>query len=70
MPLSHSIEPNFVVGKWEEIKGFQVGAEIRQGCVLFPLFIAYLNWIDKCSQADECATIGNCKISYLLFADH
>ena len=26
-------------------------------------------WIDKCSQADECATIGNCKISRLLFAD-
>ena len=28
-----------------------------------------MNWIDKCSQADECATIGNCKISRLLFAD-
>ena len=28
-----------------------------------------MNWIDKCSQADECATIGNCKISCLLFAD-
>ena len=28
-----------------------------------------VNWIDKCSQADECATIGNCKISRLLFAD-
>ena len=28
-----------------------------------------MNWIDKCSQADECATIGNCKISPLLFAD-
>ena len=33
------------------------------------LFIVYMNWIDKCSQADECATIGNCKISRLLFAD-
>ena len=41
-----------------------------QGCVLSPLlFIVYMNWIDKCSQADECATIGNCKISRLLFAD-
>ena len=28
-----------------------------------------MNWIGKCSQADECATIGNCKISRLLFAD-
>ena len=26
-----------------------------------------MNWIDKCSQADECAAIGNCKISRLLF---
>ena len=26
-------------------------------------------WIDKCSQANECATIGNCKIDRLLFAD-
>ena len=28
-----------------------------------------MNWIDKCSQADECATIGYCKISRLLFVD-
>ena len=28
-----------------------------------------MNWIDKCSQADECATIENCKISRFLFAD-
>ena len=28
-----------------------------------------MNWIDKCSQADECVSIGNCKISRLLFAD-
>ena len=28
-----------------------------------------MNWIDKCSQADKCETIGNCKISRLLFAD-
>ena len=28
-----------------------------------------MNWIDKCSQADECATIENCKISRLLFTD-
>ena len=28
-----------------------------------------MNWIDKCTQADKCATIENCKISLLLFAD-
>ena len=28
-----------------------------------------MNWIDKCSQADECAMVGKCKISRLLFAD-
>ena len=28
-----------------------------------------MNWIDKYSQADECTTIGNSKISRLLFAD-
>ena len=28
-----------------------------------------MNWIDECSQADECATIGNCKINRMLFAD-
>ena len=49
---------------------FSVGVGLRQVCVLSPLlFIVYMNWIDKCIQADECATIGNCKISYLLFSD-
>ena len=39
-----------------------------KGCVLsFLLFIVYMNWIDKCSQADECSSIGNCEISRLLF---
>ena len=28
-----------------------------------------MNWIDKCSQADQCTTIGNCKICRLQFAD-
>ena len=27
-----------------------------------------MNWIDKCSQADECTTIGSSKFSRLLFA--
>ena len=54
----------------KQSKRFHVGVELRQRCVLSSLlFIVYLNWIDKRSQADECATIGNCKISRLLFAD-
>ena len=54
----------------KQSKPFHVGVGLRQGCFLSSLlFIAYMNWINKRSQADECATIGNCKISRLLFAD-
>ena len=60
-----------VRGNGKQSKPFHVGVGLRQGCVLSPLlFIVYMNWIDKYSQADECAMmIGNCKISRLLFAD-
>ena len=40
---------------------FHESVGLRQGCVSYMM--------DKCSQADECATIGNCKISRVLFAD-
>ena len=51
-------------------KPFHEGVGLWQGCFLSPLlFIVYMNWIYKCSQADECATIGNDKISRLLFVD-
>ena len=54
----------------KQSKPFHVGVGLRQECVFsLLLFIVYMNWIDKCSQADVCATIGNCKISRLLFAD-
>ena len=57
------------LGAWQAIKGFNVGFELLQECVSFSLFIVYMNWIDKCSQVDECAIIGNSKTSCLLFDD-
>ena len=54
----------------KQSKPFQVSVGLRQECVLSPLlFIVYMNWIEQCSQADECAAIGNYKISSLLFAN-
>ena len=51
----------------KQSKPFRVGVGLSQGCLLSPLlFIVAMNSIDECSQADECATIGNCKISRLL----
>ena len=54
--------------KGKQLKPFHVGVGLRQECVLLSLlFIVYMNWINKCSPADEYATIGNCKVSRLLF---
>ena len=44
--------------KWQAIKPFHIGVELRQGCVLFVFFfIIYMNWIDKCNQADGFTTM-------------
>ena len=44
----------------KQSKPFHVGIRLWQGRILSPLlFIVYMNWIDKCSQADECAMIRN-----------
>ena len=54
----------------KQSKPFYMGVIIRQGCVSSPLlFIVYMNWIDKCSQADKRTSMRNCKISRLLIAD-
>ena len=72
VPLSHSTADRRFVFRVnsKQSKPFHVDIGLRQGCVLSPLlFIVYMDWIDKCNQADECTLIGNCKISRLLFAD-
>jgi len=55
----------------QHIKPFYVGI-LYQGYVQSPLlFIVYMNWINinKCSQTNENAMIGNCMTNYPLFAD-
>ena len=62
MPLRHFMVPTGVswLSIWQAIKAFHIGIELRQEYDLFLLFfIVYMDWIDKCNQADEFATIGN-----------
>ena len=62
MPLRHFMVPTEVswLSKWQAFKAFHISIELRQECDLFLLFfIVYMNWIDKCNQTDEHATIGN-----------
>ena len=62
MPLRHSVRQTGVLwlSKWQAIKAFHTGIELQQECDLFLLFfIVYMNWIDKCNQANEFATIRN-----------
>ena len=57
-------------GKWLAIKAVPcrrwTPARVR---FVTSFFIDDMKWIEKRSQADECVTIGNCKISRLLFTD-
>ena len=62
MPLRHSMVPTGVLwlSKWQAVKAFHISIELQQECDLFLLFfIVHMNWIKKCNQADEFATIGN-----------
>ena len=72
MTLRHFMVPTEVswLSKWQAIKAFHIGVELRQRYVLFLLFfIICMIWIDKCNQANEFAMIGIRKISCLLCAD-
>ena len=51
-------------------KAFMVKAGLRQGCVLSPLlFTVFMDRISRRSQGNECISIGNARVSNLLFAD-
>jgi hypothetical protein len=51
-------------------KMFDVGAGLRQGCVLSPLlFIVYMDRIARRSLGRESVAVGEVKVSHLLFAD-
>ena len=55
----------------KQSKSFHVSVSLRQGCGSSPpLFIIYVNWMNKLGQTDERVTIGKCKISRLLFTEN
>jgi len=49
---------------------FTVGVGLSHGCVLFPLIIVYMNWVDSHSQFDDSVTVGSCRINSLRCADN
>jgi len=48
---------------------FIVDAALRQCCVLSPLFIVSMNWMDSHSRVDQGVTVGIYRINRLLLAD-
>ena len=57
-----------ILGRKSEM--FDVGAGLRQGCVLSPLlFIVYMDRIARRSLGRESVAIGGARVSHLLFAD-
>ena len=50
-------------------KPFNVSVGLRQGCVLFLLFIIYMDKIDKDSASSSGVTFEECNVQHLLFAD-
>ena len=68
MPLSHSTV-GLCSGKWQAIKAVPRGHWTPPKGVFRHLSFSFHKLHRQMQQADECATIGNCKISRLLFAN-
>ena len=50
-------------------KPFSFSVGLRQGCVLFLLFIIYMDKIERDSFSSSDVTFGECNVRRLLFAD-
>ena len=50
-------------------KPFRFSVGLRQGCVLFLLFIIYMDKIERDSFSSSDVTFGECNVRRLLFAD-